>query len=126
MKKLFAIVFLSLLLFSCQDEDRRDLMSQPETEKVPDSIQVLTGDFVYGADAAVIRGKDFVYEVKIDSMSKNLAKRVAPFKNDDFDMIPVTVKAKILPNPKQRGLNEIIEIREIMETPQAVKDTIEN
>lgn len=113
------------MIFGCENSDRKELMSQPETEKVPDSIQVLTGDFVYGADAAVIRGEDFVYGVKIDSMSNELAKKVAPFKTDDFEMIPVTVKAKILPNPQQNGLNEIIEIRQILETPTATNDTIE-
>lgn len=114
------------MLFSCQDEERKELMDAPEVEKVPDSIQVLEGEFIYAADAAVLRGDSFVYGVTLDSMSNVLSEKIAPLKNDDFDMIPVTVKAKILPNPKQEGWAEVIEIREILEIPEGgkVTDTI--
>lgn len=127
MKKLFGILLLAaLILTSCNDEDRKDLTPEPETNKEQDSIQVLTGDFVFGKDAAVIRGEDFVYGVTIDSMSQVLARKVAPLKSDDFDMIPVTVKAKILQNPEQQGWQEVIEVREIIEIPEAkeLSDTI--
>ncbi|MGA8854439.1 MAG: hypothetical protein WB492_09710 [Christiangramia sp.] len=127
MKKLIGLLVIALTFLACQDEDRKELMSQPEVEKVPDSIQVLEGDFVYVADAAVLRGDGFVYGVMLDSMSQALADRVTPLKADDFEMIPVTVKAKILPNPEQEGWEEVIEIREIIEVPEVEKtsDTIE-
>ncbi|MDX1543041.1 MAG: hypothetical protein R3214_03770 [Christiangramia sp.] len=127
MKRLLGVLLLTLVFFSCQNEERKELMEQPEAEKVPDSIQVLTGEIVYGTNAAVIRGEDFVYGVTMDSLSKILAGKVAPLKSDDFDMIPVTVKAKILPNPEQGGWDEVIEIREIIEVSNAenVSDTIE-
>ncbi|MCB7481726.1 hypothetical protein [Christiangramia sediminis] len=127
MKKLFGLLILSMILFSCQDEDRRELMDQPQAEKVPDSIQVLEGEFIYVADAAVLRGDGFVYGVTLDSMSQVLSDQVSPVKQDDFEMIPVTVKAKILPNPAQEGWEEVIEIREIIKVPQVAKasDTIE-
>lgn len=121
MKRLLGVLFISLLLFSCQNEERKELMEQPKAEKVPDSIQVLTGEIVYGTDAAVIRGEDFVYGVAMDSLSKILAEKVAPLKSDDFDMVPVTVKAKIVPNPRQEGWEEVIEIREIIEVADAKK-----
>ena len=123
MKRLLGVLFISLLLFSCQNEERKELMEQPKVEKVPDSIQVLTGEIVYGTDAAVIRGEDFVYGVAMDSLSKILAEKVAPLKSDDFDMVPVTVKARIVPNPKQEGWEEVIEIREIIEVADAKKVT---
>lgn len=122
MKKLFGLLLISLILFSCQDEERKDLMDMPEVEKVPDSIQVLEGEFIYAADAAVIRGEDFVYGVTLDSMSQVLSDRISPLKTDDFEMIPVTVKAKIQPNPAQEGWEEVIEILEIIEVPE-VKDS---
>lgn len=118
MKKIFGILVFLLALTSCQDDGRKELMNQKQEKKVPDSIQVLKGDFVFGADAAVIRGNGFVYGVTIDSMSKKLADEVAPLKSDDFEMIPVTVKAKIVPNPEQEGWKEVIEIQEIMEVPK--------
>ena len=126
MKRILGLFLMLIIFASCQDEDRRDLMTQPETEKQPDSIQVLSGNVVFGEEAAVIRGEDFVYGVSIDSMANELADRIAPLKSDDFEMIPVKVKAKILPNQARDGWEEIIEIREIIEVsePEKTKDTI--
>lgn len=121
MKKLFGLLILSSLLFSCQDDGRKELMEQPEVEKVPDSIQVLEGGFIYVADAAVLRGESFVYGVTLDSMSQVLADKVALVKSDDFEMIPVKVRAKIKPNPQQEGWEEVIEIQEIIEVPESEK-----
>jgi hypothetical protein len=115
MKKLFGLLLLSSILISCQDEERKDLMDKPMAEKVPDSIQVLEGEFIFASDVAVIRGEDFVYGVILDSMATALSKKIAPLKSDDFEMIPVKVKAKILPNPARQGWEEVIEIREIMD-----------
>ncbi|MUP45281.1 hypothetical protein E0K83_05925 [Gramella sp. BOM4] len=126
MKKFIGFLFTIILLSACQDEDRKELMDQPETEKVPDSIQVLEGDFVLGSNTAVLRGADFVYAVAVDSMSRVLARKIEPLKQDDFDMIPVRVKAKIELNPSQEGLEEMIRIQEILEVPESEeKDTIE-
>lgn len=128
MKKLFGLLILSLVLFSCQDEDRKELMDKPQTAKVPDSIQVLEGEFVYSADAAVMRGENFVYGVTLDSMSQVLSDKIAPLKSDDFEMIPVTIKAQIKPNIGREGWEEMIEIIEIIEVPEEAKviDTIKN
>lgn len=121
MKKLFGMLMLSLLSFSCQDEGRGELMEQRKTEKVPDSIQLLEGEFIYSEEAAVMRGDDFVYGVTLDSMSRVLSERIAPLKSDDFEMIPVKVKAQIRPNPRQNGWEEMIEILEIVEVPESAK-----
>ena len=121
MKKFLLILSLAFTAFSCQDEGRQDLMNQPEAEKVPDSIQTLTGEFIYAGDAAILRGSDFVYGVTIDSMSKVLAEQVQPFQKEEFDMVPVKVKGKIVPNPRQEGWDENIEIREILEILETEK-----
>ena len=121
MKKFLLILSLAFTAFSCQDEGRQDLMNQPEAEKVPDSIQTLTGEFIYAGDAAILRGSDFVYGVTIDSKSKVLAEQVQPFQKEEFDMVPVKVKGKIVPNPRQEGWDENIEIREIIEILESEK-----
>lgn len=121
MKKFLLIIALAITAFSCQDEGREDLMNQSKTEKVPDSIQTLTGEFIYAGDAAILRGSDFVYGVTIDSMSKVLAEQVKPFQKEEFDMVAVKVKGKIVPNSRQDGWNENIEIREILEILETKK-----
>ena len=126
MKRLCCLLLVFVMFSSCQDEDRKELMEQPVAEKVPDSIQVLQGEFVLGSSRAILRGEDFVYAVKIDSMSRVLARKIDSFKKDDFDMVPVTVKGKIAINPLQGGLDEIVEIQEIIGIPGKETDTIEN
>ncbi|UBZ08319.1 hypothetical protein LDL76_06300 [Salegentibacter mishustinae] len=121
MKKFLLIIALAVTAFSCQDEGREDLMNQPETEKVPDSIQTLTGEFIYAGEAAILRGSDFVYGVTIDSMSKVLAEQVQPFQKEEFDMVAVKVKGKIITNSRQDGWDENIEIREILEILETKK-----
>ena len=121
MKKFLLIITLAVTAFSCQDEGREDLMNQPETEKVPDSIQTLTGEFIFAGEAAILRGSDFVYGVTIDSMSKVLAEQVEPFQKEEFDMVAVKVKGKIVTNSRQDGWDENIEIREILEILETEK-----
>ena len=123
MKKFLLILALAVTAFSCQDEGRQDLMNQPETEKVPDSIQTLTGEFIYAGDAAILRGSDFVYGVTVDSLSKVLAEQVQPFQKEEFDMVSVKVVGKIVPNPGQEGWDENIEIQEILEILESEKDS---
>ena len=123
MKKFLLIITLAVTAFSCQDEGREDLMNQPETEKVPDSIQTLTGEFIFAGEAAILRGSDFVYGVTIDSMSKVLAEQVQPFQKEEFDMVAVKVKGKIVTNSRQDGWDENIEIREILEILETEKAT---
>ena len=119
-------MMVAILFVSCQDDEQKELNTEPVTAKVQDSLEVLQGDYVYVADAAVLRGENFVYGVKQDSIAMLLSDKVSDLKSDDFEMIPVRVKAKILANPRLEGWDEIIEIKEILEVSGAsISDPIE-
>ena len=114
MRKNLAIILIALLsLTACGGDTNEDLQPQQEVV-VQDSIPTLKGEFIFLSDAAVFKGDTFVYGVKIDTLSKKLAKEVEAYKEDQFDMIPVTLKVKIVPNPGMRGWDEFIEIREVL------------
>ncbi|MDT0675207.1 hypothetical protein [Autumnicola musiva] len=115
MKNMLSLLVLFLVLVGCEDEDRRDLVSEPEAEEVADTVPTLVGEYIYVADAGVLRGKDFVYGVKIDSMAQVLAEEVQPYKDQEFDMVKVKVKVKIEQNRRREGWKEVIEIREIID-----------
>ncbi|WP_295178932.1 hypothetical protein [uncultured Christiangramia sp.] len=126
MRRFFEIMIVAILFVSCQDDEQKELNTEPVTAKVQDSLEVLQGDYVYVADAAVLRGENFVYGVKQDSVAMLLSDKVSDLKSDDFEMIPVRVKAKILANPRLEGWDEIIEIKEILEISGAsISDSIE-
>ncbi|MDT0685350.1 hypothetical protein [Autumnicola psychrophila] len=118
MKKLLSLFAILIIMISCQDEERQEIVTEHEVEKVEDSIPTLTGEFIYVSDAGVFRGRDFVYGVKIDSMAQVLADEVQPYKKEDFDMVKVKIKGKIQPGRRQDGWKEVIEIREILEILQ--------
>lgn len=114
-----SFILLGLLfLTSCGREPQEDIMEVRQQEEVTDSIPTLEGEFIFLDGAAVLKGKDFIYGVEIDSLARKLADQVKPLKTDNFDMVPVTVKAKIILNPGRDGYDEIVQIREIIKIPK--------
>jgi hypothetical protein len=124
MKKFyFALLAVLFMLTGC-GEDQASEELQPETVVAKDSIPTIKGEFIFLANAAVLKGKDFIYGVQIDSISRRLADTVEPLKRDEFDMIEVTVTGKIVQNPGQTGWEEILQIREIVEIPTKEGDSL--
>lgn len=116
MKKILFILLFGFIFSACGN-DAPELTQAAEQAVVEDSIPTLQGEFIFLSGAAVLKGEDFIYGVNIDSTALDLAETVKKFKNDDFDMVPVVVKAKVMQNPKREGWDEIIEIKEIVEIP---------
>lgn len=118
MKEKVLALLLCLILFSaCGTDSRDEDMESNEPVAVQDTIPTLQGEFIYLADAAVFKGKGFIYGVMIDSLALDLSEKVQPFKKDNFDMVPVVLKARIINNPRQTGYDEVIEIKEVLEAP---------
>ncbi|MBB4118243.1 hypothetical protein GGR32_000517 [Mesonia hippocampi] len=117
MKKiLVTLMVFSAVLTACKNETKtteaqKEAKSAIANEK--EKTQILKGEFLYMADAAVLKGDDFIYGVVLDSMVMKLSKKVAPFKKDDYDMIPVIVRGVIKPNLEE-GWDEVLEIKEIL------------
>lgn len=94
---------------SVQEAEAEQEMASENTEK-----SNFRGEFLYVADAAVLKGDDFIYGVKLDSMSMVLAERVSPVKETEFDMVKVIVSGTLEPKPAdQEGWDEILTITEI-------------
>ncbi len=112
-----------IILASCGDDSREEEFESPQTQVMADSIPTITGEFIYLSDAAVLKGRDFIYGVQLDSTAMDLVEKIESYKRDDFDMIPITVKAKIIPNPKRNGWDEVILIREVVQLPEIKPDS---
>lgn len=120
-KHLFALLLLALGFSSCQDEPKKT--EAPEkTVEVIDSLKVLQGEFIYVDSAAVLKGNNFIYGVKIDSMAKSLAVRIDSLKRNEFDMVPVILKGVIHPNKKQDGWDEVVTIKQVLKISEPVSD----
>lgn len=80
-----------------------------------DGTREIDGEFLYIADAAVIKGDGFIYGVEMDEKMMELANQVKKFKRDDFDMVPVKIVG-ILSEKSQEseGWDTIVKIQKII------------
>ncbi len=124
MKKYFyALLILALGVTACQDEPKKQQESQQETTaETKDSLQVLHGEYIYVDSAAVLKGRSFVYGVKLDSMARALGEQVDSLKRDPYDMVPVFIKGIVKKNESQEGWEEIVEIKEILRVMEPQSD----
>lgn len=105
MKKVFVLLFSILVLSSCKNNE----------ESSQDDTQEIAADFIYFDDAAVLKGSNFIYGVKLDAKAKELSEKVAPIKQDEFDMVPVVVKGIVSKKEEgQEGWEEVVTITEIV------------
>ena len=134
MKKLLVILTLSIVLFSCKNSEEKTTVNNPEVEITENNNAtkdvLYKGDFIYIADAAVLKGSNFIYGVTLDDMATELAKQVKPVQETEFDMVEVIVKGTISPKPEgQEGWDEIITIKEIVKvssTPSKIDIKLED
>ncbi len=120
MKK--AVLVLSLIAFvftGCKKNPKTqkhkasaDTTNIRQAEKT--DITVITGEFYYTPEAAVIKGNNFIYGVVLDSMAKVLAEKVEPVKRNKYDMIPITIKGKLEANPMEGGWDQVVKITDIL------------
>jgi len=123
MKKITLLVALALLIFSCKNTEEKDpkLVSNETSDS---KITIYQGEFIYLADAAVLKGSNFIYGVTLDEMSEELAKQVETVKKEEFDMVPVIVKGIVSKKPEgQEGWDEILTIKEILSVSKTPSKT---
>ena len=125
MKKVLFIFLVLFTIASCKDDTVKAVQENNtvEEETEQDTVPTVSGKFIFTEKDAILRGDDFIYNVEIDSLSRNLGKQVEAYKTDDFEMVPVKVKGKIKQSPRQTGIKKNIELREIV---AILTDSIKN
>ncbi len=114
MKKIFLMLALSAALFSCKNSEEKKEGDSVTTEN-SENLKTYTGEFIYTADAAVLKGNNFIYGVTQNEKAEELAKKVAAVKKEDYDMVPVVVRGEISKKPEgSEGWDEILTIEEIV------------
>jgi len=91
------ILLLVAIATSCKQETK-ETPATSETSEVTStttslsSLRKLEGEFYYNDEAAVFKGKTFIYGVQRDAMAEKLAARTKPKMRDQYDMVPVKYK----------------------------------
>jgi len=115
MKRILLLMTMFLAIVACKNSEE----CQP-VEVDPADLATFNGEFIYMADAAVLKGDQFIYGVALDCMTEKLAKQVEPVKGDEFDMVPVVIKGVIKPKEEgTEGWDEFITITEIVSVSDA-------
>lgn len=115
MKKL-----LFLLMFTAISACKNDMKQASDSA----DLKELKGEFVYLADAAVLQTSQEIYGVIINEKMHELDDMVKPYKKEDTDMVPVSIKGKIIPKPEgEEGWDYRVEIVEILGVSKPTEST---
>ena len=93
-----------------KNQDTESNLKQKTLEQADSNT--FKGEFIHVDSAAVLKGNDFIYGVKMDETSKQLIAEVNSLKKDDYDVIDVIVQGQIQKNTAE-GWDEIITITAI-------------
>lgn len=121
-KYIYALLVVTLGFVACKDESKKQQAQPEQKTEARDSIRVLHGEYIYVDSAAVLKGRSFVYGVKLDSMARALGEKVDSLKRNQYDMVPVFVKGIVTENPNEDGWDEIVEIKKILRVMEPVSD----
>jgi len=120
-------LFLSLFiicLVGCKSETDKKTGENKKSEIVEQKFKTFHGEFIHVDTAAVLKGNNYIYGVKMDSMTIALIDEVEPLKKDPYDVVNIIVKGEIQPND-QEGWEEILTIKAIEKVypPNAKQET---
>jgi|TARA_B110001469_G_scaffold27381_1_gene28078 hypothetical protein len=120
MKKLLIFVFVISVL-GCKNNSKN-------SSETTDDTTIITGNYIYFEDAAVLQNDVEIYGVFLNDLAKELNEKAAPLKTNETDMVRVEVRGiisakedpKILWD-KKLEIVEIISISAAKETENILK-----
>nr|WP_321246267.1 hypothetical protein [uncultured Psychroserpens sp.] len=125
MKKVVTLLIIFSVIISCKEDKKTDvdttqddqtiIADDGKTLKQGDGLIAIHGDFIYYADAAVLKTPTKMYGVVVNEKMKELQKQVEAFKKEDTDMVPVTIRGRMFKkDTNEEGWEDRIEIKEIL------------
>lgn len=120
MRKLVAILFITVLITSCKN-DSKSAVPVESTEEA--NVREIAGNFTYFADAAVLQTKNELFGVVENQKAQELIKMAEPLKHDYTDEVAVILKVKVVKKPEdEEGWENRVEIIEIINVSKVEKD----
>ncbi len=117
MKKSVFLLFILTTLLACKETPKKEskkLLGDKNNVEVTNT-KTYRGEYIHTDEGAVLYGKDFIFGVVLNDKEQELAKKVAPVKKEDLDMIPVVVQGYVnKKKPGEEGWEDILTITEIV------------
>ena len=121
MKKIGAILFVSLLFTSCKNDSKSPEAKDNTQEEA--SIRVVSGRFTYYPDAAVFQTKSELFGLVENEKAQELIQRTESLKDAPTDEVAVTLKVKVVKKPElEEGWENRIEIIDIINVSKVNQD----
>ncbi|WP_298901334.1 hypothetical protein [uncultured Psychroserpens sp.] len=126
MKRVVLLLTILLALTGCKDEKKMEvdaiseeqpIVAEPgKTLKQSDGLIAIQGDFLYveSDNAAVFKTPTQMYGVVVDDKMNELKTLVASHKADQYTMVPVTLRVRLIENDVKNEWKQKIEIKEIL------------
>ena len=115
MKLYKILIFILFFSFSC-DKKQDKIVSNKVVETKNNDLIILSGDYVFYNNAAVLQTNKNVYGIIINEKVDELNDKLSSIKNDEYDFIPVVLKGKLQnKNEDEEGWSVKLEITEIVE-----------
>ena len=94
MKKYRILILIALFSFSCDKKQNKVVSNEVVETKNNDQI-ILSGDYVFYNNAAVLQTNKNVYGIIINEKVNELNQKLSSIKKDEFDFVPVILKGKL-------------------------------
>ncbi|MEJ6792084.1 MAG: hypothetical protein QNK89_04935 [Lacinutrix sp.] len=134
MKKIFMLLLCFSVFTNCKEDveqETPEVTQDPfgKTEKQSDGLTLVSGEFSYYADAAVLQvGSSSIYGVILNDKMKELYTMGKDYRTEPTDGIQVQVRGKITPKeegkegwPNNIEIKEIISIKELVNKNEVIK-----
>ncbi|MCK7589367.1 hypothetical protein M0G43_02150 [Subsaxibacter sp. CAU 1640] len=122
MKKIISLLAIVIVLVSCKSDKKNEVENEVETIETPltSDESLVSGNFMYYADAAVFQTKSELFGVVENQMLQDLIIQSEPLKTDATDEVKVTLRVKKSKKPEnEEGWDNRIEILEIIKVSMA-------
>lgn len=113
-----------MVIISCKNSEEKDaqgdnmeetISAKKSGESTNVKIPTYAGEFIFVEEGAVLKGRNFIYGVAVDDMSRELAEQVEKIKNDEFDMVGVIVRGILTEKAEgEDGWDEVLTIKQIV------------
>ncbi len=121
MRKIFLMVFLTTVIISCKNDEKKETIADSKDQLAKDAM--MSGNFMYYADAAVFQTKTDLYGVVENEMLQDLIIQSASLKTEASDEVAVTLKVNVVKKPEnEEGWEYRIEILQIIKVSKANPD----
>ena len=129
MKNIVLLLVFFTALTGCKNNSKSESsvtidtldVQNDKTDRQSDGLVLMTGEFVYYADAAVLQtNSSSIYGVVINEKMHELDKLAQQYKTEPTDYVHVEIRGKIIPRPEnEEGWPYRVDIKEILKVSKS-------